>query len=47
MVARARNYLSQFSGVERVYHFMLAEAAKANPLHQLQQEIPRLRGDRD
>ena len=30
-VARARNYLSQFSGVERVYRFMLAEASKANP----------------
>ncbi len=31
VVARARNYISQFSGVERVYQFMLAEANKANP----------------
>jgi type VI secretion system protein ImpL len=30
-VARARNYLSQFSGTERVYRFMLAEASKAKP----------------
>jgi type VI secretion system protein ImpL len=31
VVARARNYISQFSGGERVYQFILAEAAKANP----------------
>jgi type VI secretion system protein ImpL len=30
-VARARNYLSQFSGIERTYRFMLAEASKASP----------------
>jgi type VI secretion system protein ImpL len=28
VVARARNYISQFSGVERVYRFVLAEAEK-------------------
>jgi type VI secretion system protein ImpL len=30
-IERARHYLSQFAGVERVYQFMLAEANKANP----------------
>ena len=30
-VAQARNYLSQFSGTERVYRFILAEASKAEP----------------
>jgi type VI secretion system protein ImpL len=31
IVDRARHYISQFSGVERVYQFMLAEATKADP----------------
>src|SRR5580692_8845508 len=29
-VDRARSYLSKFSGVQRVYQFLLAEAAKNN-----------------
>jgi type VI secretion system protein ImpL len=28
---RARHYLSQFAGAERVYHFMVSEANKTNP----------------
>lgn len=39
-VARARNYLSQFSGVERVYRFMLAEASKANPSINFNRKFP-------
>ncbi|MBV8551411.1 MAG: hypothetical protein JOY54_08930 [Acidobacteriaceae bacterium] len=30
-IERARHYLSQFAGAERVYQFMLAEANKTNP----------------
>lgn len=30
-IDRARRYLAQFSGLERIYQFMLAEASKANP----------------
>ncbi len=30
-IERARRYLSQFAGTERVYQFMLSEANKANP----------------
>jgi type VI secretion system protein ImpL len=30
-IAHARGYLAQFAGAERVYAFMLSEAAKANP----------------
>ena len=40
VVARARNYLSQFSGVERVYRFMLAEASKANPSINFNRKFP-------
>ena len=39
-VARARNYLSQFSGVEPVYRFMLAEASKANPSINFNRKFP-------
>ena len=39
-VARARNYLSQFSGIERVYRFMLAEASKANPSINFNRKFP-------
>jgi len=39
-VARARNYLSQFSGTERVYRFMLAEASKANPSINFNRKFP-------
>jgi type VI secretion system protein ImpL len=39
-VARARNYLSQFSGAERVYRFMLAEASKANPSINFNRKFP-------
>jgi type VI secretion system protein ImpL len=39
-VARARNYLSQFSGTERVYSFMLAEASKANPSINFNRKFP-------
>ncbi len=40
VVARARNYISQFSGVERVYQFMLAEAAKSNPSINFNRKFP-------
>jgi type VI secretion system protein ImpL len=40
VVARARNYLSQFSGVERVYRFVLAEADKANPPINFNKKFP-------
>lgn len=40
IVARARNYISQFSGVERVYQFMLAEAAKSNPSINFNRKFP-------
>ncbi len=40
VVARARNYISQFSGVERVYQFMLAEAAKSNPPINFNRKFP-------
>ena len=39
-VARARNYLSQFSGIERVYRFMLADASKANPSINFNRKFP-------
>ncbi|MGA3326628.1 MAG: ImcF-related family protein [Terriglobia bacterium] len=40
VVAKARNYLSQFSGVERVYRFVLAEAEKANPSINFNKKFP-------
>ena len=40
VVARARNYLSQFSGGERVYRFVLAEADKANPPINFNKKFP-------
>jgi type VI secretion system protein ImpL len=40
VVARARNYISQFSGVERVYRFVLAEADKANPPINFNKKFP-------
>ena len=40
VVARARNYLSQFSGGERVYRFVLAEANKANPPINFNKKFP-------
>ena len=39
-VSRARNYLSQFSGSERVYRFMLAEASKASPSINFNRKFP-------
>jgi type VI secretion system protein ImpL len=39
-VARARNYLSQFSGAERAYRFMLAEASKASPSVNFNRKFP-------
>jgi type VI secretion system protein ImpL len=39
-VQRARNYLSQFSGSERVYRFMLAEASKADPSLNFNRKFP-------
>ena len=39
-VQRARNYLSQFSGGERVYRFMLAEASKADPSINFNRKFP-------
>ncbi len=40
VVARARNYLSQFSGEERVYRGVLTEADKANPPVNFNKEYP-------
>lgn len=40
VVARARNYISQFSGGERVYQFILAEAAKTNPPINFNKKFP-------
>ena len=40
MVSRARNFLSQFSGGERVYRFVLAEADKANPSINFNKKFP-------
>jgi type VI secretion system protein ImpL len=40
VVAKARNYLSQFSGGERVYRFVLAEADKANPSINFNKKFP-------
>lgn len=40
VVSRARNYLSQFSGGERVYRFVLAEADKANPPINFNRKFP-------
>jgi type VI secretion system protein ImpL len=39
-VERARSYLSKFSGVQRVYQFLLAEAAKKNPPMTFNQKFP-------
>jgi type VI secretion system protein ImpL len=39
-VQRARDYLSQFSGAERVYRFMLAEASKADPSINFNRKFP-------
>ncbi|HJQ20317.1 MAG TPA: ImcF-related family protein, partial [Gemmatimonadaceae bacterium] len=39
-VARARAFLRQFAGSERIYQFMLAEAAKTNPSVQFNQRYP-------
>jgi type VI secretion system protein ImpL len=39
-VSRARNYLSQFSGGQRVYRFMLAEASKASPSINFNRKFP-------
>ena len=38
-VARARTFLRQFAGSERIYQFMLAEAAKANPSIQFNEKV--------
>ncbi len=40
VVSRARNYLSQFSGGERVYHGVLAEADKASPSIDFNKKFP-------
>ena len=40
VVSRARNFLSQFSGGERVYRFVLAEADKANPSINFNKKFP-------
>jgi type VI secretion system protein ImpL len=39
-VAKARRYLQQFAGTERVYAFMLAEAAKKNPPIDFNRQFP-------
>ncbi len=38
-VARARTFLHQFAGSERIYQFMLAEAAKQNPGIQFNRKV--------
>src|SRR5208337_1704862 len=40
IVAKARSFLSQFSGGERVYRFVLAEADKANPPIDFNKKFP-------
>ncbi|MEO7084310.1 MAG: ImcF-related family protein [Gemmatimonadaceae bacterium] len=39
-VSRARSFLRQFAGSERIYQFMLAEAAKKNPGVQFNKNVP-------
>ncbi len=39
-VDRSRRYLAQFSGTERVYQFMLAEASRRNPPVNFNQKFP-------
>jgi type VI secretion system protein ImpL len=39
-VDKARRYLAQFAGVERVYRFMLAEAAKTSPAVNYNKKFP-------
>jgi type VI secretion system protein ImpL len=39
-VSRARSFLRQFAGSERIYQFMLAEAAKKNPAIQFNRKVP-------
>jgi len=39
-IERARKYLSQFAGIERVYQFMLAEASRQNPGVNFNQQFP-------
>ena len=39
-VARARSFLHQFAGSERIYQYMLAEAAKDNPAIQFNRKFP-------
>ncbi|HEX5432565.1 MAG TPA: ImcF-related family protein, partial [Bryobacteraceae bacterium] len=39
-VDRSRQYLSKFSGVQRVYRFLLAEAAKNHPPESFNQKFP-------
>ena len=39
-IERARRYLKQFGGIDRVYQFMLAEAAKSNPPVNYHQVFP-------
>lgn len=39
-VDRSRSYLSKFSGVQRVYQFLLAESAKKNPPSSFNQKFP-------
>ena len=38
-VARARTFLRQFAGSERIYQFMLSEASKANPSVQFNRDV--------
>ena len=39
-VEKARRYLAQFAGTERVYQFMLAEAGKSNPAINFNKKFP-------
>ena len=39
-VAKGRDYLAQFAGVERIYHAMLADAAKAAPAVDFHRQYP-------
>jgi len=39
-IERARHYLAQFAGAERVYAFMLAEAGKSNPPINFNRQFP-------
>ena len=45
-IERARRYLKQFGGIDRVYQFMLAEAGKSSPPRELPPGVSQCRASR-